>query len=224
MDVIQGRYRTRVKLFANILRKVLGEKTVKIEVPDRADAPMRVLEGLTGRGLFSGAVEDFRARLEQLVEAYRKSHSSPALADLSSFVEDGIFLHILSKEQAREPLFTEEDLDGFLGVLGRGGDGLRAVIAAIKLLDGKSCESVSNDVISGLSSSGGERLLETAIYEAYALAVRCSRRKRELLVVHYQLVRKAVEELSVTVDRANLGDDICERLFRMAIVLFLWDT
>lgn len=221
MDVIQGRYRTRVKLFANFLRKVLGEKPVKIDVPDRADVPMRVLEGLTGRGLFSGAVEDFRARLEQLVEAYRKSHSSPALADLSSFVEDGIFLHILSKEQAREPLFTEEDLDGFLGVLGRGGDGLRAVIAAIRLLEGKSCESVSNDVVSGLSSSGRERLLETAIYVSYALAVRCSRSKRELLVVHYRLVRKAVGELSVAVDGANLADDVFERLFRVAIALFM---
>lgn len=221
MGVIQGRYRTRVKLFANVLRRVLGEKPVKIDVPDRADVSMRLLKGFTGRGPSSGAAEDFRAKLDQLVEAYRTNRSSPTLADLVGFVEDGVFLHILYKEQGKDPLFAEDGLDGVLKVLDRDGGGLKGIIAAIRLLEGKSCESVSNDVISGLSSSGGERLLETAIYVSYALAVRCSRSKRELLVVHYRLVRKAVGELSVAVDGANLADDVFERLFRVAIALFM---
>lgn len=219
--VIEQRYRTRVRLFAGLLRTILKEKTAKVQVPSNADATVRMIESLAKTSLFKSASEDYRNRLHQLIEEYSTGQSAPSLEALREFVEDGILLHVLSRELGKGTLFTAEDMEKISQVLNETGGGLSGLLAAARLWEGSSSDSVSNDIINALASPEKEQLQEAAIFLSYALATRCSRSKRELLVTHYLLVRKAVESLSGTVNQENLIDVVFERMFRVAIVLFL---
>ena len=219
--VIERRYRTGVRLFASLLRTVLKEKTAKVQVPSKADATVRMIESLAKTSLLKSASEDYRNRLHQLIEEYSTGQSAPSLDSLREFVEDGVLLHVLSRELGKGTLFTAEDMEKIPQALNETGGGLAGLLAAARLWEGSSCDSVSSDIINALTSPEKEQLQEAAIFLSYALATRCSKSKRELLVTHYLLVRKAVESLSGTVNQENLSDEVFERMFRVAIVLFL---
>jgi uncharacterized integral membrane protein len=218
---IEQEYRTRVKLFACLLRTLLKEKPGKVQVPDKADATLRMLESLTKASHLKDAHENYRNRLHQLMEVYSGSRSAPSLDDLREFVEDGVLMHILSRELGKGNLLSQDDTERISEILNETCGELTALLSAVRLWEGSSCDAVSGDIINALASPEGEKLQEAAIFVSYALAIRCSPSKRELLVVHYRLVRKAVENLSDTANKQNLTDDLLERVFRVAIVLFL---
>jgi hypothetical protein len=219
--VISRSYRSRVKLLANLLRSLVGEKSLKVDVPKGADVEIRVLESLTKTSPFRSAFEGYRDRFHQLIEQYSAGQSSPSLDALLEFVEDGVYLHILSKEVGKGELLSAEDMKKIIEILNKAEGRLAGIFSAIQLWESSFCDSVPNEVINALASPEKERLSEAAIFLSYTLATRCSRSKRELLVAHYQLVRKAVEDLSDTLNQENLSDEVFERLFRVAIVLFL---
>jgi hypothetical protein len=127
--VIERRYRTGVRLFASLLRTVLKEKTAKVQVPSKADATVRMIESLAKTSLLKRASEDYRNRLHQLIEEYSTSQSAPSLDALREFVEDGVLLHVLSRELGKGTLFTAEDMEKIPQALNETDGGLAGLLA-----------------------------------------------------------------------------------------------
>ncbi|MCJ7761020.1 hypothetical protein MUP59_07785 [Candidatus Bathyarchaeota archaeon] len=218
---IEQDYRTRVKLFANLLRIISRKNPAKVEVPEGADVTVRMLESLTTSDVFRKTYGDYLKKLQQLMEGYARNQSAPLWDSLREFVADGVFLHILARELGKDTLFSTEESGRILEVLDEADGVLGGLFGAVQLWESSSCDNVSSNIINSLSSSATEEFIEARMFLSYALAMRCPRSKPELLVGHYQLVRRAVGSLSNTINQDRLSDEVSERLFRVAVGLFL---
>lgn len=223
MSVIQGHYRMRVKLLANLLRHILKEKRVDFKGQIEDDPFLRILAGLV-EGVSSSIKEEiteYREKLNDSLEDFEKTQSAASYSEFTDLLREGVFLHILCKEIKNSPLFVKEDIAKFSKALDDRENKLRAVFSAIQISDNQTYDFVPHNLMFEFASFTEGALNEVAIFLSYNLAVKYPKSKGQLLVVHYVLVKNAVENFKGLNSRQDLGDQVFENLFHIAIVLVL---
>lgn len=219
-SVIDGGYRTRIKLLANLLNVVLNKKSESIRIENKDDPELSILESLSqsSRSL-EQHLSKYRERIEKAAEDFERTESEPSYTVLMDLLKEGIFLHILCKELNKGALFLERDLAKFTGILDCKDNELRAVFSAIQVWENRKYDSVPHSIIVEFNSCKDEALQKVMVYLSYVLAVEYPKNKRELLISHYMLVRRTVNQLREVVSQENLADQVLENLFRLAIIL-----
>lgn len=222
LGVIEGQYRTRTKLLANLLNFVLKKKREKIKIEGKEDPTLLILSSLTSRSPTSldDHITKYRKILNELMEDFQNTQSETAYSSFIDSLKEGTFLHILCKEIGGSTVFHKEDISKFADAIGYGEDNLRAVFSAIQIWGKKSDDAVPHSIVFEFTSFKDEALREVAIFLSYDLAVDYPKSKRELLVSHYMLVRQIVSEFKTVVGQENLADQVLENLFKVAITLF----
>jgi hypothetical protein len=221
-SVIKGGYRTRIKLLANLLNVVLNKKRESIKIESKDDPELSILESLSKS---SDSLEQhllkYREKIDKAVEDFENTESESSYTFLTDLLKNGVFLHILCRERNKSALFFEKDLAKFSGILDYKDNELRSVFSAIQVWESGKYDSVPQSIIVEFNSCKDEALQRVAIYLSYVLAVENPKNKRELLISHYMLVRRIVNQFREVVSKENLADQVLENLFRLAIILSL---
>lgn len=219
---IDGNYSKRVKLLAIFLRHILEEKHPRIGPEEGDDSTFLLLDSLiTGFPSKVGKrISDFMEELKTRSAEYESLHSQTSYDRFIAFLKEGVFLHILCKEEKNSNLLKPHDIDKFIGLLDTKENGLRAVLSAIKFWRMKKNNLIPQNMIFEFTSFDDKVLREAAVFLSYILATKYPKNKRELLIVHYLLVKKTVAEFSDIGTQQNLSDDLLSDLFKLAIVLF----
>jgi hypothetical protein len=220
LKVSQGNYRIQVKLLANLLRENLGEKPVKLKIPEVTDPSIGILISLVGRHPISlrQSLDKYRKNLSQLTEEFEKEQTHPSYSALKDFVQDGAFLHVLCRETRKTALLNKEELGKLLEIFGQE-ETLKGILQALEDWENSSFDSVPSELIRELTSAKEEPMVETAVFLTCILAMRSKSNKRELLLAHYMLLKKSVDQFKDIMGEENLTDELFEKIFRMAIVL-----
>jgi len=221
-NIINGTYRTRIKLFANLLNNVLDKKRENIEIDNKDDPELLILESLTrSSNSLDQQLLEYKEKIEQLVEDFNETQSEPSYDSLTDFLKEGVFLHVLCKELKKRSLFLEKDFVKFSSILDYKENNLKAVFSAIQVWENKNYTNVPHSIIVEFHACNDITLQETMIFLSYVLAVDYPKNKRELLMSHFMLVRRIVEQFREVVSQENLADQVLESLLRTAIILSL---
>ena len=224
-SVIEEGYRLRIKLTANLLRKIVGEGTLRIDDATIDDAELKLLSAFCNDSAitFTKAIDNFDKKLGQLLKDYNDAQSSSSHKALVDFVQNGIILHVFAREVRKTSLFSNENLLDFLRYIEVESD-LKSLIEATQLWSRGDCDSVPDHVILGLASCKSDILVDSAIFLTFALANHCQKNKNQLLAVHYELTKLVAEGLKESLypeKEVKLSDETYERLFRVAVALYL---
>jgi hypothetical protein len=222
LGVIEGQYRTRTKLLANLLNFVLKKKREKIKIEGKEDPTLSILASITSRSPTSldDHILEYQKKLNELIEDFKSTQSETAYSSLIDFLKEGIFLHVLCREIRGSSIFQKEDISKFADVLEYRENNLKAVFSAIQIWGTQKYDVVPHSIVFEFTSFRDEALREAVVFLSYVLAVDYPKSKRELLVSHYMLVRQIVNEFKEVVGQENLADQVLESLFRVAITLF----
>jgi len=222
LNVIEGQYRIRTKLLANLLNFVLKRKREKIKIERKEDPTLLILASLTSRSPTSldDRISEYRKKLNELMKDFQNTQSETAYSSFIDFLKEGIFLHILCKEIRGSTVFPKKDISKFADILDYRENSLRAVFSAIQIWGTQKDDAIPHSIVFEFTSFKDEALREAVIFLSYVLAVDYPKSKRELLVSHYMLVRQVVNELKEVVSQENLADPVLENLFKVAIALF----
>lgn len=221
-NVIRGRYRTRIKLLANLLGFILNKKSEKISVENEVDIGLLIFKNLSQspRSLEKHLLK-YKEKIETARKDFEETESEPSYVVLTDLLKDGIFFHILCRELNHKVLFSEKDLAKFSSLFINKDSDLQAVFSAIKIYESGKYDSVPQNIIAELNSEQDVALQRLAIYLSYSLAVENPKNKRELLISHYMLVKRTITQFREIINKENLADKVLENLFSLAIILSL---
>jgi len=135
LNVIEGQYRMRTKLLANLLNFVLKEKREKIKIEGKEDPALLILASLTSRSPTSldDRILEYRKNLNELMEDFQNTQSETAYSSFIDFLKEGIFLHILCREIRGSTVFHKEDISKFADILDYRENNLRANLGHSKV-------------------------------------------------------------------------------------------
>ena len=91
-NVIRGRYRTRIKLLANLLGFILNKKSEKISVENEVDIGLLIFKNLSQspRSLEKHLLK-YKEKIETARKDFEETESEPSYVVLTDLLKDGIF-------------------------------------------------------------------------------------------------------------------------------------
>lgn len=210
-----------MKLLANVLRLALKEKTSKISLTTDEDPSLILLKGIGKRsqGKLVREASTFREELLRRSSEYESLHSESSYCQFLDLLKEAVFLHIVCKEENGYDLLNSEDLKRFSSLLNDEEKELRTALSAVLFYINKSAEGIPNTLVFEFTTFDDKALQEVAIFLSFVLSMNYPENKRDLLLVHYLLVRKTAAKFNNVGTQGNLSDDLLYDLFKLAIVL-----
>jgi hypothetical protein len=213
-------YRYRVRLFAALVKQVLGHEKVDFTFQDTDDPVLLVLESFLGKSSIKESTEKIRLELNRVAEDFNDNQIRSSYDKLLRLLKESIFLHIISTESFKKKVLDSQEISNYLNCLDFSETESQAVLSAINLwMNGKK-EAIPYAIIFEFTRLSSPEFQNSALYLTYELSVDNTEFRRELLYTHYLLVKKIVNDLRKVVGKQELNDDTLENLFKTALILF----
>ena len=221
LKVVNGKYRSGIKYLAVLLRSATEIKTVTEESNDESDSALRILRSLAQNHSLNlkNNISDFILELKSRKDNFENTQSQPAYLQFTESLKEGIFLHILCKEIKNVRLFGTSDLLEFSKSLDYKENDLRAIFTAIQIWNEEKYSLIPHSMLFEFSGFSDPALSEAALFLSHELAMNSPDNKRELLIAHYMLVRKAINNFKDLSGQENIVDETLQSLFKVAIVM-----
>jgi hypothetical protein len=162
----------------------------------------------------------FREELLRRSSEYESLHSERSYCEFLDLLKESIFLYIVCKEENGIDLLNSEDFKRFSNLLNDKEKELRTTLSAVLFYANKNSEGIPNTLVFEFTTFDDKALKEAAIFLSFVLSMNYPENKRDLLLVHYLLVRKAAAKFSNVGTQENLSDDLLYDLFKLAISFF----
>jgi len=220
-EIIKGKYNNRLKIITSLFMSIIGKNVNQEIEPSEEDIFSMILYNLKkdSKVNITELVSKYQNQLEKKIRDFNRRQSEPAYSALEKFIVDSIFYHILTSELSEYkllPLNNEVLLTIFTN-----NEELNTIIDSLLIfMENKKYTKKTEDIAISLSNLTNEKLIESAIFISYRLAIKTSY-KKEFLYSHYRLLRKSMDKLYKIIKNPNLDDSILEKIMKLSIILYL---
>jgi hypothetical protein len=222
-DVLKGNYLKRTKVMALLVLNIVENSTRKyrIQINKKEDINLRVLYAICKNSKFTtNLFNEHQTKLNDLFQQYKERKSSPAFDSLKEFIQESLFLHIISTEWKGKKLIKTDFVKEASSIFSSDNQ-LNGLLQGFQALDKEDISDKDvNEIVTKIHGIINPILLEIAIYLTFNLAMKFTEHKNRFLFEHYLILRNVVQNFSGIIGHERLDDTVLESLFITSVILY----
>lgn len=191
-----------------------------VKFQNSSDPVLMLLESFVRKSGIEEAASNLKKELGDLISDYKLNPIQASYDRILILLKEGILLHLISKQSFNYEIFSVDEISNYANSLSFDNSEPQTVLSALRLTMNKKSTAIPYSMIFEFARINDREFQNAAIFLAYELSVENNEFKRELLISHYLLVKKVVNDFKGIYGQENLTDQLLENLFKTAIILF----